>query len=383
MSRHSVSAPELTVSDCRVSLRGPADLADALPYLMGFHPDDSIVLIGLHGPRGRLGGRIRTGIPESPDSWDATADELAACLVENSEARGSRPEAAVVYLCQDPPDGGRAADTMERLRPLAQRLRTACGALEVPVWEALYVSRGRYWSYCCAEPGCCSGDGNELPQEGTSAMAVAAAYAGIEVRGSLSGLRRRFAPLGEPAASRQLRALDAAAAALVPRMLGGASAVAGVRAETMELAGRMLGRFRRVPSPATPGDAAADATDDALITSDDAARLILGLQDRGARDRAAEWMEGAEAAVALRLWRALARRCVAAYEGHAAAPLTLAGWVAWSSGDQIGAQVALGLALETDPEYVFARLLHQACNDGLDPEPLRRCMRQQRAARGL
>ncbi len=39
--------------------------------------------------------------------------------------------------------------------------------------------------------------------------------------------------------------------------------------------------------------------------------MILGLQDRVTRDRAAEWMEGPEAEPALRLWRALARRCVA------------------------------------------------------------------------
>ncbi|WP_059011485.1 DUF4192 domain-containing protein [Streptomyces specialis] len=383
MTRHSGSAPELSLSDCRVKLRGPAELADALPYLLGYHPDDSIVLIGLHGPRGRLGGRIRTAIPGNPEEWNATADELAACLVENSEARGDRPEAAVVYLCQAPPGQGRAQDTMERLRPLAQRLRTTCGALEVPVCEALYVTRDRYWSYCCVEPGCCTGEGNELPRAGTSAMAVAAAYAGIEVRGSLTELRRRFAPLDGPAGARQLRALDAAAAVLTPRMLAGPPAAASVRAETTELAERLMGRFRRAPAPADPGDAAADATDDALLTSDDAALLILGLQDRVSRDRAAEWMEGADAEVALRLWRALSRRCVAAYRGHAAAPLTLAGWVAWSSGDEPGAQVALGLALETDPEYVFARLLHQACNDGLDPEPLRRCMRQQRAARRL
>ena len=67
---------------------------------------------------------------------------------------------------------------------------------------------------------------------------------------------------------------------------------------------------------------------------DEAAALILGLQDRETRDRAAEWMEGAEADPALRLWRALARRCVGPYGEHAAAPLTLAGWVAWSTGDE-------------------------------------------------
>ncbi|MBH0247915.1 DUF4192 family protein, partial [Streptomyces cavourensis] len=48
---------------------------------------------------------------------------------------------------------------------------------------------------------------------------------------------------------------------------------------------------------------------------------------------------------ALRLWRTLARRCVGPYGEHAAAPLTLAGWVSWSTGDEPGARVALTMAL--------------------------------------
>ena len=48
---------------------------------------------------------------------------------------------------------------MERLRPLAQRLRTACGSLDVPVVEALCISDGRFWSYCCPEHGCCPAEG--------------------------------------------------------------------------------------------------------------------------------------------------------------------------------------------------------------------------------
>lgn len=92
-------------------------------------------------------------------------------------------------------------------------------------------------------------------------------------------------------------------------------------------------------------------------------------------------MEGWEGTAALRLWRVLSRRCVAPYQEHAAAPLTLAGWTAWSGGDEPTARVALGLALEADPEYVFARLLHQACNEGLDPESLRSCLRTERDTR--
>lgn len=92
-------------------------------------------------------------------------------------------------------------------------------------------------------------------------------------------------------------------------------------------------------------------------------------------------MEDEDAAPALRLWRALARRCVGAYGEHAAAPLTLAGWVSWSTGDEPTARIAFGLALRADAEYRFAQLLHHACNEGIDPEGLRQCLREERRRR--
>lgn len=39
------------------------------------------------------------------------------------------------------------------------------------------------------------------------------------------------------------------------------------------------------------------------------------------------------------------------------------------------------MALGADPDYLFARLLHQACNEGLDPESIRRCLRAERTDR--
>lgn len=39
------------------------------------------------------------------------------------------------------------------------------------------------------------------------------------------------------------------------------------------------------------------------------------------------------------------------------------------------------MALGADPDYLFARLLHQACNEGLDPESIRRCLRAERTGR--
>ncbi|MFJ8077493.1 DUF4192 domain-containing protein [Streptomyces sp. NPDC096176] len=372
---HDLTGPGI---DQQITLRGPAELADALPYMLGFHPTDSIVLVALHGSNGRFGGRLRLGIPRSPREWSPVASQLAECLIQGSERRGPRPDGIVVFLCQDPAEGETSLRVMERLRPLAQRLRTACGGLDVPVYEALCISDGRFWSYCCPDTRCCPPDGTPLALSGTSVMAAAAAYAGIRVRGSLRGMEGRFAPKPASAAEDQIRALDEAGTALTPRILD-AQGRLEVAEETVTLAGRLLDRLARTPH--RDDGVGPDATDDKLITHEEAAAVILGLQDREIRDRAAQWMEGPEAAPALRLWRALSRRCVGPYAEHAAATLTLAGWVSWSMGDEPGARVALGLALRADPEYVFARLLHQACNEGLDPETVRRCLRKQRDVR--
>ncbi|WP_340557224.1 DUF4192 domain-containing protein [Streptomyces sp. GSL17-111] len=365
----------------RVTLRGPAELADALPYLLGYHPDDSIVVIAVHGEHGRFGGRIRLGIPSVPQEWPEAARQVAECLLAGSEAEGDRPTGAVLYLCQDARSGEEPSAVPVRLRPLAQELRAACVALDMPVFEALCLSGGRFWSFCCDDPRCCPPEGIELRPPGSSPMAAAATYAGIRVQGTLKELAARLAPLAPHRAPLQEQALDTAAADLLPRMLD-VSAKEIVRARTLELAAHLLGRFSSSPPAAGRCPSEVDVSDDARISEAEAAALIVGLQDRITRDRAAEWMEGVDAQPALRLWRALGRRCVGAFTEYAAAPLTLAGWVSWSTGDETNARVALSAALEADPECVFARLLHSACNSGLDPEPLRGTLRGQRAAHG-
>ncbi|MDJ0381933.1 DUF4192 domain-containing protein [Streptomyces sp. G-G2] len=364
--------------DAQITLRSPAELADALPYMLGFHPTDSLVMVAVHGEGGRFGGRLRVGIPADPGEWEHTARQVADCLVRGSERRGGKPDGIVVFLCQDPGGTDSGQRVMTRLRPLAQRVRLACGALDVPVLEALCVSGGRYWSYCCPDPRCCPAEGTAMTVSGTSVMAAAATYAGLQVRGSLQEIEARLAPLRGPLAAEQERALDVAAAALVPKILDGATQKE-VGADTLDLARTLMRRLTLAP-PAEGGPCAED-WDDALLGHDEAATLILGLQDRETRDVAAEWMEDEEAAPALRLWRALSRRCVGVYGEHAAAPLTLAGWVSWSTGDEPTARIALGLALRADADYRFAQLLHHACNEGIDPEGLRECLRAERVRR--
>ncbi|MFI8343255.1 DUF4192 domain-containing protein [Streptomyces sp. NPDC085639] len=375
--RPSIS-PSGAATAPQITLRSPAELADALPYMLGFHPTDSLVMVAVHGEGGRFGGRLRVGIPSTPAEWEDTARQVADCLIRGSERRAGKPDGIVVYLCQEPAGEEDGRRVMDRLRPLAQRIRLACGALDVPVLEALCLSAGRFWSYVCPDERCCPADGTRLAAVGTSVLAATATFAGLQVRGSLKEIEGRLAPLRGAVADEAERALDRAAAALMPRILDGTTREE-VGAETIALARALMRRMTLAP-PIESG-ALGDDWDDALLGHDEAASLILGLQDREIRDIAAEWMEDEEAAPALRLWRALARRCVGAYAEHAAAPLTLAGWVCWSTGDEPTARIAFGLALRADAEYRFAQLLHHACNEGIDPEGLRQCLREERRRR--
>jgi hypothetical protein len=123
--RHGPSAGPC--GEAQVTLRTLAELADALPYLLGYRPEDSIVLVALHDRdrRGRFGGRARLGIPAHSHDWPSVAQQLAHGLVTGSERRGTRPASMVAYLVQEPAAGETGRDVMERLRPLAQSLRTA------------------------------------------------------------------------------------------------------------------------------------------------------------------------------------------------------------------------------------------------------------------
>ncbi|MCF3965293.1 DUF4192 domain-containing protein, partial [Streptomyces fuscigenes] len=375
-NHHDTTGP---AAERPITLRGPAELVDALPYVLGFTPTDSVVLVTVHGDRSRFGGRLRLGMPAGPGEWAQVADFLAQYARDAARRRGSRPDGVLLFLWRDPDEaaGESGREVMERLRPFARLLRAACGAQDLPVLEALCVSGGRLWSYCCPDARCCPPEGTPTVLPGTSVMAAAATYAGLTVRGSLKDMEARVLPLDAAAGDDQARALDAAGARIVPEILGGGRTA--VAARTLELARdvtRRLGALRG-RSPSTPGaEAAADARDDGLLGDDEAAALVVGLQDRETRDRAAAWTDTEDAAAALRLWRALARRCAGAYVEFAAAPLVLVAWYAWAAGDEPGARVAVARALAVDPDYHLARLLHEAYNQGLDARALRACFEQ-------
>ncbi|MEU6233223.1 DUF4192 domain-containing protein [Kitasatospora sp. NPDC047058] len=334
-----------------VTMRGPADMAELLPYLLGFFPDDSIVAVGLQGPELHQGGVIRLDIPESPAQWPAVAEETAALLVGLSEQRDRRPAQVLLYLCQDP-GNEHGPPVLDRLRPLASELRAEFESRGVGVRESLCVSLGRWWSFLCRREGCCDPAGHPVRQApDPGPVAAAATFAGLAPRGSRKAIVAGLAPIGPPGADAQRQALA--------RAEGGGGA----------------GRNGPVLSPEQGAELLDQAVAEFMAGAREldehrTAQLLFALKDRRIRDRAAEYARPAELAPAQRLWRFLARRCVPPYTGCAPPPLTLLAWVSWAAGDVATARVVLAHALRLDPSYLLAQLLYESLNGGVTADVL-------------
>ncbi|WP_436777180.1 DUF4192 domain-containing protein [Yinghuangia sp. YIM S09857] len=313
----------------------PSELAEAIPYLLGARPTDSLVLLGIRPEDGRVGPVLRLDLPP-PERFAAAAHHHTAQLLQH----GARFLSSIVYVDSQPRDGTRGVDFY---RPLAESVAGACRRRALALQESICVQNGRVWSYICRIHDCCPPDGTPLPTERHTAVAAAAVTAGIPPPIPLSELAARVRP-PEFIAREAVRQAFVHRRAELKRQadVGGRD---GLQYETIALLQAARTRF---------------AGGDCSMTYDEAARLVLGLDDRRARDHAMSWQDDA----LLPLWTALARRSL---PPDSAVPLSLVAWEAWTGDQPAFARVAVNRALEADPTYRLAQLLHTAINGGLDP----------------
>jgi hypothetical protein len=301
-------------------IRTAQDAIAAVPYLLGFHPARSLVVIGFAG-RQRGMCAVRLDLPAA-----GAADRVAALLAGNGFARS-------LLLGYGP-----AAEVEESAGPV----RAALAAAGVPAAEAIRVADGRWWSLTC-DGDCCPAEG--VPYDiSTSVLAAQATYAGHAVLADRAELVRSVQPLEGPART--------------------AMREATARAE----------RRRRTRRGATGEDLAftlsllAGARTGIAPTDDEVARLGLLLTDLRLRDEA--WIRIDEDAPAadMAFWRDIVRRVEPAY---APAPASLLAFAAYSAGDGGLANVALERALDADPAYSMAVILREVINAGIPPSQLR------------
>jgi hypothetical protein len=203
----------------RIRLRSCADLLACVPYLLGFHPADSIVAVALR--RGVIAFAARGDLPGPSLPAGAVAARFVALLV--------RERADAVLLV----GYGAAA----RVTAAVDAVRDALVGTRLEVLDALRVEDGRYWSYICGDPSCCPPSGTPFDKT-TAPAAAAAVFAGQVALTDREAVVRQIAPVTGPA-----RMAMAAATRRAERRLGllldsSAAAPRGVRAPRSAAASR-------------------------------------------------------------------------------------------------------------------------------------------------
>ncbi len=156
--------PTLDVPTLRIT--SPAAFAAALPMLVGFTPEESLVVVFLNGD---------TVIVTMRTDLTVVGHELNDYVV--STAQRVRANGALIATCTGDPDEPRAH------RALVTGLVAALTDAEVDVRDALSIVDGRYWSYICQDDRCCHPEGSVIPAEG--AVTRADVVAGFRPRPEL------------------------------------------------------------------------------------------------------------------------------------------------------------------------------------------------------
>lgn len=315
----------------RVQVRAADALIAVVPFILGFHPQDSLVVLGLSRPDSRVRLAFRFDLPDPPDQ------DVNAQIIRHAAALLTRNEFADAVVI------GYGPGTL--VTPLADLARHALPAAGIAVHDVLRVQDGRCWSYLCTEPSCCPAEGLPVGAVDHPAAAVLAS-AGLTAAPSRDALAATIAPVTGPEAglmaeaTAQARQAATRLAASRPRALL-ADGLAAVRdAVTTYRAGGVL------------------------ASADEFARLAVGLTIIRVRDDAWARMDPAHKDAHVRLWTDLTRQ---ARPGHVAAPASLLAFTAWQAGDGALANLAIDRALTDQPDYSMALLIHDALAAGLPP----------------
>jgi hypothetical protein len=327
-------------------MRDPGELLAALPYLIGFHPRDSLVVVALGGRSGR-----RVGLTQRVDLPPPEHAPVVCAALAGTVLRGGPAGAAVLVVGGGPPADGRAAE--RAALPRAELVAVATAALTgrgVPVrtraWTA-GTAPGAPWA--CYDGCRCRGT---LPDPAATPLAATAVAAGVVVHADRADLERLVAPAAPEVLRRRERLLTRA----------------------VDTASRT--------GAASPDAAAADAAVDAALADAAAGRLYLddgrvlalalALTDPLVRDAALVRCAEPGAQGGEQLWAALTRETP---DPEAAEPAALLAACALLRGDGALAGIALDRAEQAWPGHRLTGLLRAACRAGMSPDRVRECLR--------
>jgi len=394
-----------------IRLNGPADVLTVLPYQLGFHPHDCLVVVSLRGSRMGLVQRI--DLPPPEHVGDAV-DAMIAPLLQDSPG-------AVLLIGFEEYEG--------ESRAMLDDMGDACRAYGVKVADRMVVRGGRWFDLDCLQK-CCPPEGLPLPPP--SEVPAVAEFVGREIcplpdRSALADLLEPNRPLLSPVVSRladewlQLR-LDATDAGQTG-LGAGESRFPAAESEVLEeielpAAESELRDFRaselrdfraselrdfRASELAVWSRVLCDEDDAEPIRElppQDLAMLAVSLTDVDLRDGLIAWLCPGTLSVDLidpilfaqmnrvlpeqwlagdvggmdqvigrqRIERRLCELSAALPDGWAVSTLTLLASFTWWRGDGALTRVALDRALRVDPHYRLAQLLERMVDLAIRPE---------------
>jgi hypothetical protein len=293
--------------DAHCRLRSPEDLLGAVPFLLGFHPSDSIVAVFI-APEGevRCVGR-------------ANVDEPVAEVIAQFRAVLAGRSISHVALV------GYGRHTNDRvLNDVLHGLRR-----DATILCGLWVSQDEYR---CAWDGCDCLASHGVPFDPRATVSAAI----LTSRGYVAATSR--------AAVVAELAVDRAAQAVV-----------------LEAIEQQNGR----PASFTVADALQVAERGEKLDNVQAGALASLLRQPQARDQA--WLATDDQPWQRQLWFDLTRRVP---DSHAGPVATLAAWWAWRTGNEMLAVEALRRALDCDPHSGFTQTIATLITAKIDPASL-------------
>ncbi|MDQ7907084.1 DUF4192 domain-containing protein [Phytohabitans sp. ZYX-F-186] len=313
-----------------LALRTPADLLGAIPFLLGFHPSDSVVVVGLRARHVVFAARGDLGEPPGFVEY-----------VTSVVMRQDVDCAAVVGYGSD-----------ERAREPVTAIRAALERHGVGVLDTLRVAGGRYWSYACPGDGCCPPEGTAFDPV-ASPVAAAATHAGHVALPDRDALVRQIEPVGGLTRESMRQATERAATRLARHLASSRP-------------GDLLGsRAVRRLGVAAVREAMRRHREGGHLTDDEVAWLTVLLVHLPIRDYA--WERVGADDWHLELWADVLRRA----EPHLVpAPASLLAFAAWRCGQGALALAAVERAKRSDPAYSMARLLDDVLHRGIPPSTL-------------
>jgi uncharacterized protein DUF4192 len=321
-----VTLPDMT-TECSFPISAPAEFVAVTPYVLGFHPSDSLVVVGVLDRRVIFAARYDLP-PPGRDDGPGIAMVIAAQLA-----------ASVVVIGYGRPTA---------VTPAVLRLVQALEAKRVEVIDAIRVTDGRWWSYRCDVVGCCPDEGTPCG-DADSLVAAQAVFRGQVALPNRQALVDRVASVQGDA-----RAAMAAAERRARARLAGSTGDGG-RPDRTDRWVRRAGRT-------AVRDAERRYRSGRSLTDDETAWLGLLLLDPTVNEWALNRCDGQDWRV--RLWTDVLRRV-----GEVCVPTAacLLGLAAWQAGQGALARVAVDRALRLRPEHRMAGLLDDILALGVSP----------------